>query len=796
VDKIFQSFYKALSDKDDEKLHHYSRLLAFIPFQNSKGRCLFKGSEDVSTIDWLVARGLRISQVDRAAGLTSFHACCAGGCIQAAWSYLEQGVDISEKESRGWTPLHYAASFGHVEIVHMLCEQNANINAVDTRGYNALQMATHKGHLDIVQELLRYGSRVVTTKRTVLRELSENIESDRNRPKARKPPSPRCAIEIACRRNFPDILRIFIEAQLVLGDYLVPFPKSSPRTRTPLMTSVYHNSRECVSLLLGCGADVHEVLHKRTAISIACSKNHLDVLLLLLQAGGGPSHHGLKYAIRHGSLESMQILIKHPEFQKLRRSSLVQYACKDKRFDIAWLLMNVETKRDVQHECLQLGITNRETHFIHLVYKQFPSKVKEFIAHCCQDLPASKFWFGAAEHGPLEFMEHVFTNLDVDINLQNRIGNTALHTACLANHIEIVFFLLKNGADPELSNKQGQTAEDLCSLTPELKQVFRGLADVFATQRRQSLWTSALRIDPDRLFESDVTCFGEIARVERTYTSVTSPRVWNVSSALDEESVLVLAKEDDLRMEMFAMKMRQFLNKVLHGLNYGKVPVEMVIYDIIPRGRRGLVEYIDNCISLAQMKDDAIAQGEHAADALIDYFALMTDCDKLKHEEMTQAFEMSVCVEMAFVYFMGMGDNHGGNWLLREDGRHFRIDYSYFFGNKPKGSNAPIPTTFNHVLQLCRPHWDAFILPTAATIIRTWLQMREEILFYAHGLLIGLELDSTVWDRMCNWTSQLSEEDFAIRMNKDGICKGRLLKSVQHARHTSLKQVFTRLFWD
>lgn len=26
---------------------------------------------------------------------------------------------------------------------------------------------------------------------------------------------------------------------------------------------------------------------------------------------------------------------------------------------------------------------------------------------------------------------------------------------------------------------------------------------------------------------------------------------------------------------------------------------------------------IDNCISLAQIKDDAIAQGEHAADALI-----------------------------------------------------------------------------------------------------------------------------------------------------------------------------------
>ena len=78
------------------------RLLAFIPFQNSKGRCLFKGSEDVSTIDWLVARGLRISQVDRTSGLTSFHACCAAGCMRLPVCESSHRVSGSMPS---WSPL-------------------------------------------------------------------------------------------------------------------------------------------------------------------------------------------------------------------------------------------------------------------------------------------------------------------------------------------------------------------------------------------------------------------------------------------------------------------------------------------------------------------------------------------------------------------------------------------------------------------------------------------------------------------------------------------------------------------
>merc|ERR1712012_1531686 len=105
---------------------------------------------------------------------------------------------------------------------------------------------------------------------------------------------------------------------------------------------------------------------------------------------------------------------------------------------------------------------------------------------------------------------------------------------------------------------------------------------------------------------------------------------------------------------------------------------------------------------------------------------------------------------------MGMGDNHGGNWLLAEDGRHFRIDYSYLFGERPSGTRCPIPTTFNHVVQLCRNNWDAFILPCAVRIMKRLLSRRKDLFFFAQGVLISLEMDPDLFNRMVIWVNSLS----------------------------------------
>lgn len=48
------------------------------------------------------------------------------------------------------------------------------------------------------------------------------------------------------------------------------------------------------------------------------------------------------------------------------------------------------------------------------------------------------------------------------VNAQNKLGDTPLMNGAMKDHVPIVSFLLENGADPTVRNKDGQKAVDLC----------------------------------------------------------------------------------------------------------------------------------------------------------------------------------------------------------------------------------------------------------------------------------------------------------------------------------------------
>ena len=60
------------------------------------------------------------------------------------------------------------------------------------------------------------------------------------------------------------------------------------------------------------------------------------------------------------------------------------------------------------------------------------------------------------------------------LNIQDVHGNTALHLAASNGNQHIVEKLLKAGADPDLQNKNGKMAKDVCRNQPtfQLKQQF------------------------------------------------------------------------------------------------------------------------------------------------------------------------------------------------------------------------------------------------------------------------------------------------------------------------------------
>ena len=56
--------------------------------------------------------------------------------------FLEHGVDVSAKDSKGSTALHLAMGEGRIELACLLVEYGADVEAVDVRGKTPLQVAS------------------------------------------------------------------------------------------------------------------------------------------------------------------------------------------------------------------------------------------------------------------------------------------------------------------------------------------------------------------------------------------------------------------------------------------------------------------------------------------------------------------------------------------------------------------------------------------------------------------------------------------------------------------------------
>ena len=66
----------------------------------------------------------------------------------------------------------------------------------------------------------------------------------------------------------------------------------------------------------------------------------------------------------------------------------------------------------------------------------------------------------ASANGYLEIVQYLIQN-GAELNLVNDTENTCLHWAALNGHLNIVTLLLENGADPQLKNSSGRSAATL-----------------------------------------------------------------------------------------------------------------------------------------------------------------------------------------------------------------------------------------------------------------------------------------------------------------------------------------------
>lgn len=258
---------------------------------------------------------------------------CSKGNYDVVKRKLENGAraDFADYDRR--TPMHLAGTEGHAEVVELLIAHGADIDAEDRWGATPVDDAENNGHAHVVEVLKKAGAHIET--RTISRDEIKSMELmqyaangfyDMVREKLMAGAQAtfadydkRTALHLACAEGHPDVVRLLLingadamfkdrfgatptdEAMKNGNEDLLPMLKQYGGCLPLKMLSkeeaqykygmdlVTHASRgraDRVGYLLEHGANVGFADYdKRSALHLACAEGHVEVALLLLQAG-------------------------------------------------------------------------------------------------------------------------------------------------------------------------------------------------------------------------------------------------------------------------------------------------------------------------------------------------------------------------------------------------------------------------------------------------------------------------------------------------------------------------------
>ncbi len=185
---------------------------------------------------------------------TALHAACLKGDLRSVQILLNSGEDINAEGGIFVTPLRAASYGGHINIVKLLLKHDANIKDYGKYGFSALQLALSMGHNDLARTLLDAGANLEVTDHwygTMLHEAS-------------------------------------MTGQEFMVDLLLE-AKAKPNAvtgifGTALGAAAWKGNLTIVQTLIGKGAIVDTQVGRRTALDLAASSGHEDIMEALIRA--------------------------------------------------------------------------------------------------------------------------------------------------------------------------------------------------------------------------------------------------------------------------------------------------------------------------------------------------------------------------------------------------------------------------------------------------------------------------------------------------------------------------------
>ncbi|CAF0726075.1 unnamed protein product [Brachionus calyciflorus] len=403
---------------------------------------------------------------------------CSNGHEQIVDLLLKHGANPNKKSSSGSTPLHYAIQNNHANIVRKLLETCKDIIVIDQpneNGHTPLMEASSNGNLECVKILVECGLANVNTYSAEFKETALTLASykghvdvvryllEKGADCEHKTDEMHTALMEACMDGHVEVAKILIEngasvnmppdafespltlaacgGHVELADLLIDnhadLEERNDEGYTPLMEAAREGHEEMVALLLFHDADINAITDEtqETALTLACCGGCYEVAKFLLEAGADPNLGNastpLMEAAQEGHLELVQLLIKA--------------GANVNKFYTALITNGQNSNQNITscESALSLACENGHTDVVAALIKagaesDRPDPDKGYT-------PLMK----AARSGQLCTVQYLVNNCSVDLNKTSKNNeSTALSFACANGHMQVIEFLLQNGANP------------------------------------------------------------------------------------------------------------------------------------------------------------------------------------------------------------------------------------------------------------------------------------------------------------------------------------------------------------
>jgi pectate lyase len=376
----------------------------------------------------LIAKGANVNNIERGEGTfkNPLHDAVKFNHRDIVELLLSKGADV--KARGGWrddTPMHYAAALRYgKDIIELLLAKGADINAMNGYGDTPLQYAAYNDLKDIIELLLQKGATIAN-------------------------------LHVASYMRDLEKMEAFIKEGTDMNAL-------DSHGYASLHYAARNNQKEAVELLISKGADVNvKNWSVQTPLDVALSNNQKDIVELLLSKGAALSIHT---AARMGDIERVRSMIeKGVDINAKDKNGLTAlfHAVNGGHKELVELFLakgaDIDAKDSRNRTPFYYAIIAARTDIAKLlIAKGFDISAKDSFGY------TPLHW--ALIMGNQELAEFILAQ-GVDVNAKDKRGWAPLHYAARNGTKELSELLIAKGADINAKNNSGETPLDAAVFT-------------------------------------------------------------------------------------------------------------------------------------------------------------------------------------------------------------------------------------------------------------------------------------------------------------------------------------------